>query len=64
MAVVLHTTTGVLRPDDVESGAVRDAALAVIPTHSSERSAARAVADEIAAMPTAFEATAVIETLT
>jgi hypothetical protein len=38
--------------------------LAVTATGSNERSAARAVADEIAAMPTAFEATAVLETLT
>ena len=57
-------TARVLRPDDVEPAAIRDAVLAVIATHSSERIAACAMADEIAAMPTAFEATAVIETLT
>jgi UDP:flavonoid glycosyltransferase YjiC (YdhE family) len=56
-------TARVLRPDDVESAAIRDAVLAVIATQSSERSAARAVAAEIAAMPAAFDATAVIETL-
>jgi len=56
-------TARVLRPGDVEPGAIRDAVLAVIAAHSTERSAARAVAAEIAAMPTAFEATAVIETL-
>jgi UDP:flavonoid glycosyltransferase YjiC (YdhE family) len=57
-------TARVLRPDEVESTAIRNAVLAVIAADSTERSAARAVADEIAAMPTAFDATAVIETLT
>ena len=57
-------TARVLRPDDVESGAIRAAVLAITAADSSERSAARAVADEIAAMPTAFEAIAVLETLT
>ncbi len=53
----------VLQPDQVESSAVRDAVLAVIAPGSSERRAAHAVADEIAAMPAPYEATAVIETL-
>jgi MGT family glycosyltransferase len=56
-------TARVLRPDDVEAAAVRDAVLAVTAVNSSERSAARAVAGEIAAMPTVFEATGIVETL-
>ena len=42
---------------------MRDAVLAVIAPGSSERQAAQAVADEIAAMPAPYDATAVIETL-
>ena len=57
-------TARVQRPGGVESAAIRDAVLAVIATQSSERSAARAVAAEIAAMPAAFDATGVLETLT
>jgi UDP:flavonoid glycosyltransferase YjiC (YdhE family) len=56
-------TARVLRPADVGSSAVRDAVVAVMATGSPERQAAQAVADEIAAMPTPLEATAVIETL-
>jgi UDP:flavonoid glycosyltransferase YjiC (YdhE family) len=53
----------VLRPDDIEPTAVRDAVLAVMAPGSSERGAARTLADEIAAMPAAFDAVAIIENL-
>jgi UDP:flavonoid glycosyltransferase YjiC (YdhE family) len=56
-------TARVLRGDDLGSAAVRDAVLAVIAPESPERAAARTVADEIAAMPAAYEAAAIVEHL-
>ena len=53
----------VLRPEELDASAVRDAVLAVIAPDSPERAAARGLAQEIAAMPTAGDAVAVIETL-
>ncbi len=54
----------VVRPGDLEASAIRDAVRAVIAPESSEHRAARRLADEIAAMPEPFHATAIIETLT
>jgi MGT family glycosyltransferase len=45
----------VLMPDQVSAGAVRDAALALLPDSSPERAAAQRLAREIAAMPSASE---------
>jgi UDP:flavonoid glycosyltransferase YjiC (YdhE family) len=56
-------TAKVLRPDELDAGAVRDAVLTVIGDPSAERAAARGVAEEIAAMPASSEAVAVIDTL-
>jgi Glycosyl transferases, related to UDP-glucuronosyltransferase len=53
----------VLRPEDTEPTAIRDAVRAVIAAGSPERHAALRLAKEIATMPTAFDATAVIEAL-
>jgi UDP:flavonoid glycosyltransferase YjiC (YdhE family) len=53
----------VLRPGELESTAVRDAVLAVLPPESAERGAAQHLAGEIAAMPTAIDAVAVIAKL-
>ena len=53
----------VLRPDQVESAAVRDAVLAVVAPGSPEGLAASRVADEIASMPAAIDAVAIIEHL-
>ncbi len=46
-------TAHVLRSEELDSGAVRDAVLAVIGEPSAERAAARRLAEEIAAMPAA-----------
>lgn len=56
-------TAKVLRPEALDSAAVRDAVLAVIGDSSAERLAAQGLAQEIAAMPAAGDAVAVIETL-
>ena len=53
----------VLRPDVLGSDAVREAVLAVIGQESPERMAAQRLAQEIAAMPVAFDAVAAVETL-
>jgi len=53
----------VLEPDHVDSAAVSDAVGAVIAPTSAERRAAGALAEEISAMPIAFDATAIIETI-
>jgi MGT family glycosyltransferase len=54
----------VIRPDEVQPRAIRDAVRAVLAPDSSERRTARRLADEIAAMPEPFQATAIIEPLT
>lgn len=51
----------VLRPAELESTAVRDAVLVVIARNSSEREAAQSLASEIAGMPAAIDAVAIIE---
>jgi UDP:flavonoid glycosyltransferase YjiC (YdhE family) len=56
-------TARVVRPGDVEASAVRDAVRSVMAPHSSERHAARRLADEIATMPKPFDAMAIIETI-
>ena len=53
----------VLRPEATEPTAVREAVRAVIARESPERHAALRLADEIAALPTAFDATAILESL-
>jgi UDP:flavonoid glycosyltransferase YjiC (YdhE family) len=51
----------VFRPEGAEPAAIRAAVRAVVAAGSAERRAARRVADEIAAMPSPFDATAAIE---
>jgi hypothetical protein len=53
----------VLEPDQIDRIAVSEAVGAVIAAGSAERRAAGVLAAEIAAMPTAFDATAIIETI-
>ena len=53
----------VLEPDHIDRTAVGDAVAAVIAAGSAERRAAGAIAAEIASMPTAVDATAIIETI-
>jgi UDP:flavonoid glycosyltransferase YjiC (YdhE family) len=53
----------VLEPDRIDPMTVREAVEAVIAAASDERRAARSLADEIATMPTPFDATAAIETI-
>ncbi len=53
----------ILRPDVLDSAAVRDAVLTVIGEASGERAAAQGLAREIAAMPAPGDAVRVIETL-
>jgi UDP:flavonoid glycosyltransferase YjiC (YdhE family) len=53
----------VVRPDNLEPAAIRDAVRAVMAPQSAERRAARRLADEIAAMPEPYDAMGVVETL-
>ncbi len=53
----------VLRPEELDAAAVREAVLAVTDEESRERAVARRLAQEISAMPAAADAVAVIESL-